>query len=61
MNSYTVDFFRAVLFIGQHHSLTPVLGDELCSLVNNCPFLREASQSRAPGGGRPSTPSFLFV
>lgn len=47
MNSYTVNFWREDLFIGQHHSLTPVLGDELCSFVNNCPLLRGAPWSRA--------------
>lgn len=45
-NSYTVNFWRD-LFICQHHSLAPVLGDELCSFVNNCPLLRGAPWSRA--------------
>lgn len=61
MNSYTVNFWREDLFIGQHPSLAPELGDELCSFVNNCALLRGASQFRAPDGGRHSTPSFLFA
>lgn len=54
INSYTVNFWGEDLFIGQHHSLTLELSDELCSFVNNCPLLRGASQSRAPEGGRPT-------
>lgn len=41
MNSSTGNFWREGLLIGPHHSLTPVLGDELCSFGNNRPFSEE--------------------